>query len=994
MINISHNRILNRFITTVAAVLIAITGVIALGSDNPAEAHEINGPPESNYQCKPFPSPDDIGIWRDCYVDFRVIIPPDLFPPDSPIPDVVGVERGFTVEDGAICYTEECNQGAAVRPVEGTIYDMHYMEDGGYWHQDEFVFWVTVVSGEGGDGTENPFSCHPGVYNDMYIYYGGDGRGYFGREDTATLLDVVNLCDLLLEKPEAWFLEAEIEGAAATEGSLAIQVIDVNDLLFIINREFLRCTITNDDVDFSKNCNTLIDDGSLTTSSFNIRVDGLPASDEPYTMTLSYEEVCYTTRRCNLEDLISFPEVSFTFVIEAGQTTNVTIEVEGEQKYKLDDYPGEVPDNPPEPILPCNDGSFNNPLEFIMCPIVNFMFRAIDSVYSFLIIPQLNTNPLKGPGSGGEPEILIYNVWNSVRLIANVVFVGVFLLVIFGNTISESGIFTAYELRKTIPRLVFGVIGVQLSWYIVGFLIDIFNVLGAAMRGLVLAPINGFGEDLDFDLASSWDEIALLVGITGAALVAVWVGGIIMGLPMLLFPILMGLVITFIVVLARKVLILLLVVVSPLAFVVWVLPNTANLFKTWWGLLWKALFMYPLIILLISAGELFARLTAATNTTETGEQASALTTIFAMVALFAPYFMIPMTFRFAGSAVSEIANGLDKRGKGLNQRLFGTNADPRSWRGRRRKQQFVTRSRRKSRIMGAANRAANNDMRVLNKIPVVAGATRLTGRAVNKVGSMAKLGTADRNAQMLDEARKHVQTLTGSARDEEIYAILGDYQIISGSKLSAEAVGAARMNRRNPYMVQAALEYAIGKAGKQGELDQVYNRFMYGDDKDNHGKNPPHRSKFGGAMGRFEREKAFSLAADFTQNLMGDYKYRGRDGSMTTDVSRLKRFATEVNNRKSGYKDVTGQRAQYWEGIGEMSDQAQQIWQKAGGDTATTLDRSKLDTDEIALLHEMRRMREGFRDLTPTGGTPSANNARRDLQQRMAWLDHNNLKGI
>jgi hypothetical protein len=119
----------------------------------------------------------------------------------------------------------------------------------------------------------------------------------------------------------------------------------------------------------------------------------------------------------------------------------------------------------------------------------------------------------------------------------------------------------------------------------------------------------------------------------------------------------------------RQVLVYLYIVASPIIVIMWILPNTqAQARKLATGGV-KVVAMYPLIIGLFIAGQL-----AADTAGTLGGTNQNLTTFFALVALFAPLFLLPWTFKWAGAGMNLIANGVNKFGGQIDKR-YGRDSD-------------------------------------------------------------------------------------------------------------------------------------------------------------------------------------------------------------------------------------------------------------------------------------------------------------------------------
>src|SRR5204862_5967758 len=106
-----------------------------------------------------------------------------------------------------------------------------------------------------------------------------------------------------------------------------------------------------------------------------------------------------------------------------------------------------------------------------------------------------------------------------------------------------------------------------------------------------------------------------------------------------------------------QILIMILVILAPVAIITYILPNTQRVYKFWWDAFSKALLMFPLIAGFIAAGRVFSAIAIANS------DGGALGQTIGFVAYFAPYFLIPATFRFAGGALSQLGGFVNDRGK-------------------------------------------------------------------------------------------------------------------------------------------------------------------------------------------------------------------------------------------------------------------------------------------------------------------------------------------
>ena len=238
---------------------------------------------------------------------------------------------------------------------------------------------------------------------------------------------------------------------------------------------------------------------------------------------------------------------------------------------------------------------------WIVCGLIHQLVDVIDWIRDSVVVPFLSERPLDKNDKNVAP---VYAVWTAFRNVAAVFFILMFFLVIFGTALGWDN----YTIKKILPRLVAGAVLVPLSWYVCVVVIDVGNILG---QGLVALTSSVIHDDPNFNFKTVWSKVIFsgaLVGVGGAAVGAASAGAtaittVTMGVVVSAF---VGFMTTFIVLVLRKILIMLLVVLSPFALLAWILPNTEKWFKEWWSNFFKLVMMYPLIMLLFEAGRLFA----------------------------------------------------------------------------------------------------------------------------------------------------------------------------------------------------------------------------------------------------------------------------------------------------------------------------------------------------------------------------------------------------
>ena len=245
---------------------------------------------------------------------------------------------------------------------------------------------------------------------------------------------------------------------------------------------------------------------------------------------------------------------------------------------------------------------------WLVCPTTGKIAEAVDWLYD-KIQDILVINPISS--EDGSP---IYEIWKYCRGLTNIVFI-IFLLVVIYSQITGLGI-SNYGIKKALPKLIVVVILVNLSFFICSLVVDLSNIIGNSLRGLFdsvqEAAVAGMsaGEsgasatDLALAEADMFSAIA-----TGSALA---IGGTVIafetGAIWMLIPVVLGAIVAvatgLITIALRQAVVALLVMISPLAIVAYMLPNTENLFTKWRKLLTQMLVFYPMFSLLFGASAL------------------------------------------------------------------------------------------------------------------------------------------------------------------------------------------------------------------------------------------------------------------------------------------------------------------------------------------------------------------------------------------------------
>lgn len=286
-------------------------------------------------------------------------------------------------------------------------------------------------------------------------------------------------------------------------------------------------------------------------------------------------------------------------------------------------------------------------LSWALCPVYNFILSSIQKIEQDVITPFLVISPIPV----GQTNAPSYQIWLQVRNLADVFFIIAFLVIIFANTLSIG--LDSYTLKKTLPRLVYAAILVQFSFVLVALAVDVTNIIGAGLGSLILSPLAGH-TSVHFDIATGTGlaagGVAAGIALAFAAAGAVMTGSILI----ILIGAFFTMIAVFLTLVARQILVTFLLIIAPLAIACWILPNTEHLFKLWHKSLTRLLLMYPLIVLLLASGKVFAVVTLAGS--GGGAANGSLRSLISVIANIVPLFLIPLTFKYAGSALNGIGN--------------------------------------------------------------------------------------------------------------------------------------------------------------------------------------------------------------------------------------------------------------------------------------------------------------------------------------------------
>lgn len=302
---------------------------------------------------------------------------------------------------------------------------------------------------------------------------------------------------------------------------------------------------------------------------------------------------------------------------------------------------------------------------WIICSLGTSIAGGMDYLYNTALVPLITVHPLSTSTSSTNS---LYVAWSTMRSIANVAFIIAFLLIIFSQ-LTSFGI-DNYGLKKILPRLIVAAILVNLSYYLCAIFVDLSNILGVGIQNLLealrphTAQVSWAGMT-QFILSGG---TAGLAGVAGGIGIITATGGSITSLIFLLLPAMLGLLlsllVTFLIIAARQALIIILVVISPLAFVAYLLPNTEQWFKKWRSMFTTMMVFFPAFSVVFGGAQLAGGLIIANAT-------SIVTMMLGMIVQLAPLAITPWLLRFSGSTIQ----GVVKRAQDINKRMVGATSN-------------------------------------------------------------------------------------------------------------------------------------------------------------------------------------------------------------------------------------------------------------------------------------------------------------------------------
>lgn len=299
------------------------------------------------------------------------------------------------------------------------------------------------------------------------------------------------------------------------------------------------------------------------------------------------------------------------------------------------------------------------PSGWMLCPVINGIRDAFENIFKDFFINTMNVSSTIFDQDDEDKGV--YGAWKQFRDYANIFFI-IVLLVIVISQLTGLGI-DNYGIKRLLPKIITVAILTNLSYIISQVLVDISNIVGKSIYDLLTNIANATPIDV-VDRTKS-DFIMLAIGIISLIMAAFSLGT---GLILIFAVFLVGVAISAFFMLAvlsvRKALTIMLIVVSPLAFMAYLLPNTKTFFDKWKDAMKASLFLYPICSLVIGGGYLAGRILMSTAGSGDVVQHFA-----ALILMFAPFFAVPSLAKTSLRAFGDLGNrisGIGRKASGIS----------------------------------------------------------------------------------------------------------------------------------------------------------------------------------------------------------------------------------------------------------------------------------------------------------------------------------------
>ena len=333
----------------------------------------------------------------------------------------------------------------------------------------------------------------------------------------------------------------------------------------------------------------------------------------------------------------------------------------------LDNIGANDPDNDENEACYAGAGAMG----WLLCPAIMSLEGLMDQVYSFVeehFLKIRSDSIFNGTGSGQFRTNGVHEAWSKLQAIANIIFIIFFIVVLFSQ-ITGVGI-SNYGIKKMLPKLIVTAVLINLSYIICAVLVDLSNVLGVGLRGLLESGLGiQAAQGAGAGAAVSGFLVAGSITLTSIIIAVCINPGLVVTLLLFLGSAAIAVLFLWLVLVVREVVVILGIVLSPVAFACSALPNTESLFKKWMKIMQAMLLLYPLCSLVVGGGQFAGRILASVG--QSNAELGWTFNLAAMVAQVVPFFFIPSLLKGTLAGLGTLGAKLAQGQRALNANTMG-----------------------------------------------------------------------------------------------------------------------------------------------------------------------------------------------------------------------------------------------------------------------------------------------------------------------------------
>lgn len=273
---------------------------------------------------------------------------------------------------------------------------------------------------------------------------------------------------------------------------------------------------------------------------------------------------------------------------------------------------------------------------WLLCPgqdlitkVVDYLMSLIDGSMQYTILTSTDTT------ADTANSASIKEIWQKFANIANIIFAVAFLLMIYSMATSTG--LSNYHVKKILPKIIVMAVIVNISFYICAAALDVSNILGYNIKEFIWS-VGSTSADVN-----PLNMFTTAAGVAVTVVVALFFGGTIV----VAFAIIL-LAIGF-----RHVVLTVLVIISPVALSLYMLPNTEKWAKKWMNTFISLLIVYPAFSAVWGASRLLSN---TFSTLQTSSQIGTISyAIMPTICSVAPAIAIIPLFKMSSGLMGYIA---------------------------------------------------------------------------------------------------------------------------------------------------------------------------------------------------------------------------------------------------------------------------------------------------------------------------------------------------